>query len=146
MKLSQTRLLVADVGGSVRFYRDVLGLRLNWGDETSRYASFETGDGRAQLAVFDRTAMAEAVTAVDPPYTPDRAVIVFGVDNMDTVLDEIRERWPDRPRARGPAGLGNSRGVSTGSRRQPDRARLRHAARGLGTGSAGGGGRARCLR
>jgi lactoylglutathione lyase len=92
MKLSQMRLLVADVGRSVRFYRDVLGLRLNWGDETSRYASFETGGGRAQLAVFDRTAMAETVTAVDPPCTPDRAVIVFGVDNMDTALDEIRER------------------------------------------------------
>jgi catechol 2,3-dioxygenase-like lactoylglutathione lyase family enzyme len=31
-------LLVADVGGSVRFYRDVLGPRLNWEDETTRSA------------------------------------------------------------------------------------------------------------
>ena len=39
------RLLVDDYTGCFRFYRDVMGFGVTFGDETSNYADFSVGAG-----------------------------------------------------------------------------------------------------
>ena len=38
MKFVNVRLLVGDIAASIRFWRDVLGLRMTYGDEAIGYA------------------------------------------------------------------------------------------------------------
>ena len=57
MRFSQVRLLVDDFGAAFRFYRDTLGLTAASGDETSGYASFDTGTG--SVAIFERAGQGE---------------------------------------------------------------------------------------
>jgi lactoylglutathione lyase len=87
MRLTHVRLLVDDVGACVRFYRDVIGFELAavLGD----YVEFRAGE--AILALFPRTAMAEAV-GFDPLAAGDRVALVLGVDDVDRALAEVRER------------------------------------------------------
>ena len=59
MKLTHIRLLVADFSECFRFYRDVLVPPLNIGDVNGPYASFLVGG--AEIALFNRDSMAEAV-------------------------------------------------------------------------------------
>ena len=47
MRFSQARLLVDDFAAAFRFYRDTLGFTAASGDESSVYASFDTGSGMA---------------------------------------------------------------------------------------------------
>jgi catechol 2,3-dioxygenase-like lactoylglutathione lyase family enzyme len=91
MELSQTRLLVTHMAASVAFYRDVLGLALSWGDEKSSYASFSTGGGKSQLALFAKNEMGHAVQIFDATEGADRAVIVFAVADLDAALDRVRD-------------------------------------------------------
>ena len=116
MELTHVRLLVDDFEGCLRFYRDTMRLELaaQYGD----YVEFRAGC--ALLALFPRTAMAEAV-GVDPRAAGDRVALVFHVGDVDTTLGELRERGAivaaeaqDRPdwglrvaRGRAPAGPPN---------------------------------------
>jgi catechol 2,3-dioxygenase-like lactoylglutathione lyase family enzyme len=43
MKLSFVRLLVDDYGACFRFYRDVMGFPVTFGDEEGAYADFDAG-------------------------------------------------------------------------------------------------------
>jgi lactoylglutathione lyase len=94
MRLSQTRLLVSDVAACFRFYRDVIGLRVTWGDEQSGYVSFATGDedsdDDAMLALFDRAEMAAALGGSPEQGAADRVVLVFEVPDVDAALAALR--------------------------------------------------------
>lgn len=59
MRFSQARLLVDDFGAAFRFYRDTPGLAVGFGDETSGYASFDTGTGA--VAIFERAGQGNVV-------------------------------------------------------------------------------------
>ena len=87
MELTHVRLLVDDFEGCLRFYRDTMRLELaaQYGD----YVEFRAGG--ALLALFPRTAMAEAV-GFDPLAAGDRVALVFHVGDVDTTLGELRER------------------------------------------------------
>ena len=87
MRLTHVRLLVDDVGACVRFYRDVMGFEL--GAEHGDYVEFRAGE--AILALFPRTAMAEAV-GFDPLAAGDRVALILSVDDVDTALAEVRQR------------------------------------------------------
>ena len=67
--LTHVRLLVRDFPACFRFYRDVFGFNVTYGDEDDRYADFEAGD--ALLALFKRDLMATAVGAETMPYASE---------------------------------------------------------------------------
>jgi lactoylglutathione lyase len=93
LRYSHTRLLVADYAACFRFYRDVLGFEPVFGDETSGYADFATGE--VTLALFDRHEMAETVgTTGKPPETDaqDRVALIFSVDSVDVAYAELRAK------------------------------------------------------
>src|SRR5688572_11690594 len=89
MELTHVRLLVDDFAACFRFYRDVMGLAAQFGDESDTYAEFRAGD--VVLGLFGRTEMAEAV-GFDPLAAGDRVALCFAVENVDEALGELRER------------------------------------------------------
>jgi len=96
MRFSQARLLVDDFAAAFRFYRDTLGLGAAFGDESSGYASFDTGSGT--VAIFERNGQGEVV-ALRPP--GDSTLLVLAVDDVDAAIagkDEHVVREPvDQP-------------------------------------------------
>ena len=86
MKLTHVRLLVDDYGACFRFYRDVVGLPVTFGDEGGGYANFDTGD--ATLAVFERREQSEAVELRS---AGDGALVVVRVDDVDAEADRLGE-------------------------------------------------------
>jgi lactoylglutathione lyase len=94
MYLDNVRLLVSDFDGCFRFYRDVMGFPVTWGEEGSGYASFKTGEGSG-LALFNRASMAQAVGTADRPAdatSQDRVALIFGVDDLDAAIARLRQR------------------------------------------------------
>jgi len=91
--LTHVRLLVSDFPACFRFYRDVFGFNVTYGDEDDRYADFEAGD--ALLALFKRDLMATAVGASDKPSqaeSQDKVALVFNVANVDSARQELEKR------------------------------------------------------
>lgn len=89
LTLSYVRLLVGDYSACFRFYRDVLGLEPTFGDETSGYADFRTGD--ISLALFDRGEMLEAIQ-IAPSTTSegqDRVALIFQAGRVDEAVAEL---------------------------------------------------------
>lgn len=95
MAAVHTRLLVSKFAECVRFYRDILGLTLRWGDENSGYASFEQGSGGDPLlALFQRQEMSAAIGTAELPLdaqSQDKVMLVFGVEDVDAEVDRIRK-------------------------------------------------------
>jgi len=91
MKLTHLRLLVRDFAPCFRFYRDVLGYAVTFGEEHDRYAEFDTG--AVNLALFDRQLMADAVGTSDLAATAvaqDRLALVLAVDNVDEAIFSVK--------------------------------------------------------
>jgi catechol-2,3-dioxygenase len=81
-ELDNVRLLVTKFADCYRFYKDILGFKVTWGDSRSGYVSFEAGKNK-EFAIFDRHAMAEAVgTTVLPTavQAQDRFALIFKVE------------------------------------------------------------------
>jgi lactoylglutathione lyase len=96
MRFSQARLLVDDFASAFRFYRDTLGLAVGSGEESSGYASFDTGSGT--VAIFERGGQGEVVELRPPG---DSTLLVLEVDDVDKAIagkDEHVVRAPvDQP-------------------------------------------------
>ena len=95
MRSFHLRLIVADFDGCFRFYRDVLGLRVTWGEESdgsaSGYASFEIPDG--SLSINDQRIFAPVVgfEMREPGETAkDRAALIFEVESVDAETERLR--------------------------------------------------------
>jgi catechol 2,3-dioxygenase-like lactoylglutathione lyase family enzyme len=101
VKLTHVRLLVDDYALCFHFYRDVLGLEVTFGDETSGYSDFATNGGTA-LALFDRREQAEAVELRPPG---DEAVLIFGVENVDDVAGRLGAYLVGPPQSRAEWGI-----------------------------------------
>ena len=84
MRFSQARLLVDDFAEGFRFYRDTLGLGTASGDETSGYASFDTGSGT--VAIFERRGQGEVVELRAPG---DSTLLVLEVDDVDSAVARL---------------------------------------------------------
>lgn len=89
MQFNQVRLLVTNFDACFRFYRDVLKLPVQFGNEGDVYADFTIGDGLT-LALFDRRQMALAVGMGLPPDTETQSVVlVFGVDDLPAAVSDM---------------------------------------------------------
>ena len=86
MRFSQVRLLVEDFGAAFRFYRDTLGLAAGFGDESSGYASFDTGTGT--VAIYERTGQGNVVELRQPG---DSTLLVLEVDDVDASVSALGE-------------------------------------------------------
>jgi lactoylglutathione lyase len=96
VKLDHPRLLVANFAECFRFYRDLLGFRVTWGDEGNVYAAFSDREGTdATLALYRRQKMAEVVGTGDlPPAAPspsqDRVALVVATDDLDAAVERLQ--------------------------------------------------------
>ncbi|HEX2221414.1 MAG TPA: VOC family protein [Candidatus Limnocylindria bacterium] len=91
MQVTHIRLLVSDYLGCLRFWRDTVGLRLVYGDESGTYASFETGPTR--LSIYSAAEMAEVVPLILPALdAPDRSLVQLDVERVDATVELLRER------------------------------------------------------
>jgi lactoylglutathione lyase len=86
MRFSQARLLVDDFAAAFLFYRDTLGLAVASGDESSAYASFDTGSG--SVAIFERAGQAEVVELRPPG---DSTLLVLELDDVDATVARLAE-------------------------------------------------------
>jgi len=94
MRLDYVRLLVTKFDDCFRFYRDVMGFKVTWGEEGGRYGSFSLGEGTG-LALFQRQAMAETLGTINLPVkaeSQDQMVLVFGVKDLSTTAKKLQER------------------------------------------------------
>ena len=96
MKVTHIRLLVTDFRASFRFYRDVLGFDVHWGNENGSYASFWVGQGESFiLAIFDRAEMAEVVETAHLPARAecqDTSMLIVRVEDVNAAVRELHAR------------------------------------------------------
>lgn len=94
MRLSYVRVLVTDFAGSFRFYRDIMGFEVLWGDENNVYAEFQAGPA-TRLAVTARKVMA-GIPGVSASAAgganPERFMLVFEVDDVDARVAALKSR------------------------------------------------------
>ncbi|GLY91283.1 VOC family protein [Actinoallomurus iriomotensis] len=91
MELTQVRLIVSDFKASFRFYRDVLGLKPQFDDDSGPYAKFSPDEGSAGIALHDRASLTEAVPGLAAA-AGDRALVVLKVDDVDQYAASLAER------------------------------------------------------
>jgi catechol 2,3-dioxygenase-like lactoylglutathione lyase family enzyme len=93
MRLDNVRMLTVSFPEMFAFYRDVMGLKVTWGEADGNYASFAGGDGSAGIALFARGEMARAVGTSGLPeiaVAQDRAALVFEVEDLDAFANELK--------------------------------------------------------
>jgi lactoylglutathione lyase len=88
MKLISFRLLLNDVPAGIRFWRDVMQIKLSYGDEAMGYAYFEI-DGIG-IELMSREGFSSAVGKPAPANSG--AIITFRVDDVDTAYKELVAR------------------------------------------------------
>lgn len=88
--LRYIRLLVEDFRDALRFYRDTLGMTALRGDLDSHYAEFE-GMG-VRLALFQRSAMSQAIGVELPKSGQGQAALVLEVEDVDQAFKELESR------------------------------------------------------
>lgn len=86
-------LLVVKFDECFRFYRDVMGFKVIWGEEGDSYASFSVNEN-SRLSIFKRDHMAETVGTADAPlqaHCQDRVALTFGVKDFEATKTELQE-------------------------------------------------------
>src|SRR3569833_3087340 len=91
MELTQVRLIVSDFAGCFRFYRDVLGLRPQFDDDSGPYAKFSPDEGGAAIALHDRADLARSLPGLAAA-AGDRALVVLKVADVDAYAASAAER------------------------------------------------------
>jgi len=88
-KISAITLTVRDMGASVRFYKDILGLKMLYGGEEASFSSFRTGGADSAILNLE---LGQAVG--------DWGRIIFHVSDVDEVWGYLTEKGfnPERPR------------------------------------------------
>jgi len=94
MGIDHTRLLVVNFTECFRFYRDVLGLKVHWGNENDTYASFTAQeDDVVTLAIFSRQDMAKALGTSHLPVEAacqDRSMLIVSVEDVDAIVERLQ--------------------------------------------------------
>ncbi|GIQ71380.1 VOC family protein [Xylanibacillus composti] len=94
MRLDNVRLLVSRFDECLIFYRDVLGLKLTWGELGGNYANFDTGDGLG-LGLYKKELMSEVIGTTKLPVrseSQDTFVCIFEVDDLEQTVKNIENK------------------------------------------------------
>ena len=88
MKFINVRLLVDHFPATVKFWRDLMGFKLTYSDETTGYAYFETGSAGVELL------SREGFTAMFGNAAPEsrQTIMVFQVDDIDATYADLVQR------------------------------------------------------
>ncbi|GCE24705.1 extradiol dioxygenase [Dictyobacter alpinus] len=92
MKLICVRLLVSDFEASLKFWRDIVGLPVNYSDDGMQYAYFKLGETGIEL--LDREEFVSSIGEV-PSTTASanrQVVLNFQVDDVDATYKQLVER------------------------------------------------------
>ena len=92
LHLDHVRLLVVDFDACFRFYRDIMGLRVTWGEEKDAYASY-VSEGGASLSLFKREVQTKALGTSNLPESAvaqDRMALIFAVDDLDATVKKLK--------------------------------------------------------
>ena len=96
MYLGHPRLLVLNFAECFRFYRDVMGFQVTWGNENDSYAAFTDREGQeTTLALYLRKDMAELIGTADLPaqaVCQDRIALIMEVEDVDGIFATLCER------------------------------------------------------
>ncbi|CAI6033502.1 VOC family protein [Cohnella sp. JJ-181] len=92
MKLSHVRLLAPNIHECFLFYRDTLGLEVRYGDETTPFAEFATGDVSFALEPPMAGDPAEKRQQAQPFSGRDQVALVFRVEDVDAVYEDLRAK------------------------------------------------------
>jgi lactoylglutathione lyase len=87
-KVDYVMVNVSDMGRSVTFYRDILGLRLKF--ESPGWSEFETGATTLALHAAGSAAGGEGTAAAGP--IAGTCSLGFSVQNLNNTYAELRER------------------------------------------------------
>lgn len=93
MKMSHTRLLVANYKDCFIFYRDIMDCPVKWGDENGAYADFDVNGH--QLALFEKAPMARAIGAESPKpksEQQDDVCLIFAVEDVDVAYNSLNQK------------------------------------------------------
>ena len=91
MRLAEVRLLVDRFEECVRFYEDVMGLRLRVRVPGDVYAAFEGGG--VELGLYQRRLMNQLTGAEDRPGPrKDYTALAFLVEDVDSTFAALRDR------------------------------------------------------
>ena len=91
--MTHTRLLVSNYGDCFKFYRDIMGFTVIWGEENGTYADFDVNEHL--LALFEKAPMAEAIGAQSPESKSeqqDDICLIFAVDDVDDTYDLLKKK------------------------------------------------------
>src|SRR5260370_36489829 len=91
MKFMNVRLLVGDIAASIKFWRDVMGLQMTYGDEAMGYAYVETGSAGIELLTRAGFAsvLGEAFMSTPQGYS---TVLDFRVEDVDAAYTDFVRR------------------------------------------------------
>ena len=89
MKLTYIRLLTDNYRACFRFYRDVMGFEITWGDEEGAYAEFRASDG-VSVALNRPEVMAGLVD--EASCSEDNAVLIFAVEDLAASVQTLKQR------------------------------------------------------
>lgn len=92
MNLSHVRLLVPNVSECFLFYRDVLGLEVRYGNETTPFAEFQMGSTNIALEPALVSDPYEALVKPQGFSTQDKFAIIFKVEDVDATYDQLKSR------------------------------------------------------
>jgi lactoylglutathione lyase len=89
MQLSYVRVLVDRFTECLRFYREIMGFEVLWGEDSNVYAEFKVGPA-TRLALCARQVIAEVPgVSAQPAPASDRCMLVFEVDDVDRKAAEF---------------------------------------------------------
>lgn len=74
------------------FYRDILGLKVRYGNENTPFAEFQTGDINIALEPPLGDEPIEAVRKRHEFSANDQVAIIFSVDDVDAVFNELKNK------------------------------------------------------
>ncbi|MDH4070029.1 MAG: VOC family protein [Ignavibacteria bacterium] len=93
IRRSNLRILVKDFRESFRFYRNVVGLPLDFGTEDDMVAEFDAGT--VLLTIVDLSMVKETMDSSfveGGPEAGDRIILVFQVEDLNEAMEELAAR------------------------------------------------------
>jgi predicted enzyme related to lactoylglutathione lyase len=97
MRLDNIRILTENFPTAFEFYKEILGLNLMWGNETSNYASFAFPKG-GTIGLFKKNLMSIAVGTNELPHDieiQDKLCLIVEVEDIESKYEILKNQGID---------------------------------------------------